>query len=78
MSEFNRKGLSNKAGLSAIRFNTALTWGFPVLIMKSAIITPRMVVTGAGAKAVSAETEAIGPEEKAGTASETGLAGAGL
>ena len=75
---FNKRGLSSRVGSSAIRFNTASTWGFPVLIKKSAIITPRIVVTGVGAKRVTAEIEAVGLGEMAGATNETGVIGVGL
>ena len=58
----NSIGLSSNAGFRMIKFNNAATWGLPVLIKKSAITTPPMVVTGVNGKSdVTAETEAMGP-----------------
>lgn len=62
-----------------IKFNTASTCGFPVLIKKSAIITPAMVVMGvSGTSVVNADTEAMGFGFIAGVGNVAGNRGTGL
>lgn len=58
ISTSNSIGLSSNAGFRMIKFNTASTWGLPLLIERSAIITPAMVVTGDnGTSVVTAKIE---------------------
>ncbi|MGA1842919.1 MAG: hypothetical protein ACMUIU_20070 [bacterium] len=62
-----------------IKFKTASTCGFPVLIKKSAIITPAMVVIGVnGTRVVTADTEAIGFGFIAGVVNVAGNIGTGF
>lgn len=55
-----------------IRFNTADTWGFPVFIKISAIITPNVVVTVTGMRSLNAEIDAVGAGLMIGAENETG------
>ena len=72
-------GVSSNEGSWAIRFNTAVTSGFPVLMIKSAIITPKIVVTGAkGISPVAAEMEATGLDAIAGAVNVEVGTGVGL